>query len=522
MGSRQEMTQDNLLQLFEQSCLRYGDKTAFTCRSQMLSYRELEVATRNLAAYLQQVTDLQPGDRVAVQLPNLIEYPVAGWGILRAGMVVVNTNPRYTARELIHQFCDSGVKAIVVLAELLPLVEPLIGQTSIEHVIVVGPAKNFSTCAVSSLVTMEQAIAEGANLKLSDVHKLPDDCALLQYTGGTTGQPKAAILSHQNLKSSASLLWETLDFLEPGEEIFVAPLPLYHVYAFVGHMVIGITYGVHNVLIPEPWDIPKFVEELKAVPFTLFIGLNTLFVSLCQSDLFCELDFSHLKFTLSGGMPLTHSVANRWHQVTGCKVYEGYGLTESSAGVIINTPESYHLGSIGKPMKGIEVKVIDDDGNELEAGQAGELCLRGKPIMLGYWNQPQATEEVLSAEGWLCTGDIAVIREDGVISLVDRKKDLVLVSGFNVYPSEIESLVDKMPQVMECCAVGVPNEKTGEAVTLFIVTGDANLELQLVEQLCKENLAAYKVPSEIKILDALPKSPVGKILRRELVNIARV
>ncbi len=518
MVMSQGVEANNLLQLFEHSCRDYGEKTAFTCRNQSLSYNALEQETRNLAAHLQHVTGLEAGDRVAIQLPNIIEYPVAAWGVLRAGMIVVNTNPRYTPSELVHQFSDSGVKAIIVLAELLPLIESLLDETSIKHIIAVGPANNRPDYDAVSFIRLEQVLVEGRDQLFLPVQKTPDDCALLQYTGGTTGQPKAAVLSHKNLRSSADLLWQTLDFLAPGEEIFVAPLPLYHVYAFVGHMVIGIAYGVHNLLIPEPWDVDKFVEDLRTVPFTFFIGLNTLFIGLCRSQAFCELDFSALKFTLSGGMPLTESVASRWYEVTGCRIYEGYGLTESSAGVVINTPDCYQLGTVGKPMKGIEVKVIDDQGNQLEMEQAGELCLRGEPIMSGYWNLPKASAEVLDKEGWLRTGDIALIERSGVIRLVDRIKDLVLVSGFNVYPSEIESLVDTLPEILECCAVGVPDEKTGEAVMLFIVPFDKEVSIEKVRGLCEDHLAAYKIPKHIKVIDSLPKSAVGKVLKKDLAR----
>lgn len=512
----QEQQTQTLLSLFENSCTRYADQPVFTCEGEHLSYHQLDLVSKQLAAYLQQEGGLQPTDSVAISLPNILPYPIAAFAVLRAGLVVVNTNPRYTPRELLHQFCDSGAKALIVLEALLPLVETIIDQTDIRLVLTVGPSQQGEgTLGQARKIPFAQALKEGAQRVLEPVSIDAQDCALLQYTGGTTGQPKAAILTHQNLYASASLLWQTLDMLEEGREVFVAPLPLFHVYAFVAHLVIGVTYGVRSILIPEPWDIPKFVRAIEHEPVTFFIGLNTLFIGLCRDKDFQRLDFSHLKFTLSGGMPLNPAVAERWQQVTGCQVYEGYGLTESSAGIIVNSPGQSKLGTIGKPMVGIEAKLIDAEGRTLPNGQEGELCVRGAPITQGYWQQPEATAQVLTPDGWLMTGDVAVQDEEGFIRLVDRKKDLIIVSGFNVYPSEVEAVVNRMPQVLECCAFGVADEQSGEAVALCVVARTELPEDSVIAR-CKDELAAYKVPKSIHFMNELPKSLVGKVLRREV------
>lgn len=507
----------DLVALFESGCDTYGDEKAFSCMGNSISYLELERASRDFAAYLQHKAGLVPGDRIAIQLPNMIDYPVIVWGSLRAGLVLVNTNPQYTPRELRHQFCDSGARALVVFAELLPVLEQVLSETDIDTVVAVSLNK-VGTDPDSKLdVTLfSSALQIGARCGLDPVKVQPDDVALLQYTGGTTGLPKAAMLTHTNLLASAFSFWRTLEILHPGEEIFVAPLPLYHVYAFVSHMVIGVAFGVHSVLIANPRDVDEFVGALKGVPFSCFFGINTLFVSLCQNDEFCALDFSSLKFTLSGGTALSRSAAERWQQVTGCPVYEGYGLTEATAGVSVNTPGHYQPGTIGTPKQGVEVKVVDDDGNELPAGEVGELCVRGAQVMKGYWRQPDATREAISDRGWLYTGDMAIIQDDGFIRIVERKKDLIIVSGFNVYPNEVEAVVDSLPEVLECAAVGCADEKSGEVVKLFVVTKSAELNEESVRNHCRKNLVAYKIPKYIEFVEALPKSPVGKILRRQL------
>lgn len=512
----QDQVRHTLLSLFEDSCLRYADKPVFTCEDEHLSFRELDITSRQLATYLRQEAGLSPGDAVAIALPNILEYPIAAWGVLRAGLVVVNTNPRYTQRELLHQFCDSGAKVLIVLEALLPLIESIIDQTEIRVVLTVGSSQEGMNASCQPWrLPLSEALELGDQLNFSPAVVRADDCALLQYTGGTTGRPIAALLTHSNLYASASLLWQTLDILDEGEEVFVAPLPLFHVYAFVAHMVIGITYGVRSILIPEPSDIPRFVRTIAHEGVTVFIGLNTLFSGLCRDENFQQLNFRHLKFTLSGGMPLIPAVAHRWYQVTGCRIYEGYGLTESSAGIIVNSPEQYKLGTIGKAMQGIEVKIINAQGDILPSGDEGELCVRGAPITRGYWRQPEATAAAISSDGWLHTGDIAVQDEEGFIRLVDRKKDLIIVSGFNVYPSEVEAVVNRMPEVLECCALGIADDKSSEAVMLCVVAGSALSEALIIER-CKRELAGYKVPKKIHFMNDLPKSLVGKILRREL------
>lgn len=516
----------NLIELFERGCEHYGQSTAFSGMGRSLNYRELEQRSRQFAAYLQHKTGLKPGDRLAIQLPNLVDYPVVAWGALRAGLVLVNTNPLYTPRELLHQYSDSGARALVILAERFSTVEELLPKTDIETVICVPLfASANDDEPIEGTNHLSRVLQQGAQLSLQPIARQADDLALLQYTGGTTGLPKAAMLSHANLLASASLLWQSLDLLEAGEETFVAPLPLYHVYAFVGHIVVGMAFGVHSVLIPDPRNVDMLVTALQEVPFSFFIGINTLFVSLCQQESFRALDFSHLKYTLSGGMALSRSAAETWQRVTDCRVYEGYGLTESSAGVILNSPEHYQLGSIGKPMQGVEVQVVDEAGQTLAADEVGELCLRGQQIMLGYWQQPEASAQALSSEGWLHTGDMAVIQADGFIRIVDRKKDLIIVSGFNVYPNELEAVVDSYPGVLECAVIGCRDDKSGESIKLFVVANPAldtagigakGLSEEGLRQHCRDNLAAYKQPKQIVFIDELPKSPVGKILRREL------
>ena len=510
----------NLIELFERGCEHYGQGTAFSGMGRSLNYRELELQSRQFAAYLQHKTGLKPGDRLAIQLPNLVDYPVVAWGALRAGLVLVNTNPLYTPRELLHQYGDSGARALVVLAELLPSIEQVLPKTDIETVISVPLFASADAEELEGVTSLSSVLQQGAKLSLQPVDRQADDIALLQYTGGTTGLPKAAMLSHANLLASASLLWQSLDLLDAGEETFVAPLPLYHVYAFVGHMVIGMAFGVHSVLIPDPRNVDMLVMALQDVPFSFFIGINTLFVGLCQHEGFRALDFSHLKYTLSGGMALSRSAAETWQQVTACRVYEGYGLTESSAGVILNSPEHYQLGSIGKPMQGVEVQLVDDAGQILPAGEVGELCLRGQQIMLGYWQQPEASAQTLSVDGWLHTGDMAVIQLDGFIRIVDRKKDLIIVSGFNVYPNEVEAVVDSYPGVLECAVIGCVDDKSGESIKLFVVVDPAldkkDLSEEGLRQHCRDNLAAYKLPKQIVFIDELPKSAVGKVLKREL------
>ena len=507
---------DTLQSVFEKGAQRYKDNCAFLCGEQSISYAELMKNARDFAAYLQHETSLNPGDRIAIQLPNCVAYPVLTWGALLAGLVVVNVNPLYTKNELEHIYHDSSAKALILLGDSLDLVSGILGDTAIEQVCCISDTERQSELLKVGVVNYQTALEQGRNHTFNPINCHPNSMALLQYTGGTTGRSKGAILTHNNLISAAHSFWNTTDIFTPGEEMFVAPLPLYHVYAFVAHIVVGVAYGVTSILIPNPRDINAFCNALENRPFSLFVGINTLFNALCQSEQFRQLDFSKLKFTLSGGMALDQSIAHRWAQVTGCDINEGYGLTESSAGVIINRGETCRrLGSVGKPMIGVEIRIVDKSGQPVPQGERGELHIKGPQIMQGYWQNTAATHAVLQ-DGWLATGDIAMLDEDGFVYIVDRIKDVIIVSGFNVYPAEIEQTVNRLSEVEECAAIGVASEQTGEAVQLFVVVNDSSITPDDIIAYCRENLAAYKVPKMVNIIDGLPKSPVGKVLKRML------
>ena len=508
---------DTLLSVFEKGSQRYKNNCAFLCGEQSIHYAELTKSAREFAAYLQNETSLVPGDRIAIQLPNCIAYPVLTWGALLAGLVVVNVNPLYTKNELAHIYQDSSAKALVVLGSSIELVSGILDDSAIAHICYIDDTALQHERLSIPAVNYQTALAQGRNYSLSPVNCHPNSMALLQYTGGTTGTAKGAILTHNNLISAAHSFWNTTDIFTPGEEVFVAPLPLYHVYAFVAHIVVGVAYGVTSILIPNPRDINAFCNALENKPFSLFVGINTLFNALCHSEQFRQLDFSNLKFTLSGGMALDQSIAHKWAQVTGCHINEGYGLTESSAGVIINRGETCRrLGSVGKPMIGVDIRIVDKYGHTVNVGERGELHIKGPQIMQGYWQNTAATHAVLQ-DGWLATGDIATLDEDGFVYIVDRIKDVIIVSGFNVYPAEVEQAVNRLNEVEECAAIGVTSEQTGEAVQLFVVVNDRGIGADDIIAHCRENLAAYKVPKIVHIIDGLPKSPVGKVLKRKLV-----
>jgi len=514
---------------------RHGDKPAFSALGVTLSYRDLDRQSAAFGAYLQQ-TGLKPGDRIAVQLPNLTQYPVVVFGALRAGLVVVNTNPLYTAHEMRHQFQDSGAKALVILANCADRAAEVLPDTDIRTLIVTQVADmhrplkrvllNAAVRYLKKLVpayNLPQAVAlprvlrEGRRLTLREHLPRTDEVAILQYTGGTTGVAKGAMLTHGNLVANLLQLRSHFgSFVRPGQELFIGPLPLYHIYAFTLHCMLLLNGGNHSVLIPNPRDLDGFVKELKKWRFTGFAGLNTLFVALANHAGFQALDFSRLRFTASGGMALTRGAAERWQQVTGNGVLEGYGLTETSPGVSFNQPGAAVIGSIGLPLPLTEIRIVDDAERPLPTGQAGELWVRGPQVMAGYWRRPEATAEVLSAEGWFRTGDMAVQDADGRLRIVDRKKDMIIVSGFNVYPNEIEDVVTSLAGIRECAAIGVPDEKCGEAVCLYVVAGDEQITEESVRAYCRERLTGYKVPRFVHFCDDLPKSNVGKVLRRAL------
>ena len=521
--------------VFLEACEKYGPKPAYSCMGQTLSFADMERLTANFASYLQNHTGLEVGDRIAIQLPNVLQFPIAVFGAMRAGMVVVNTNPLYTAREMEHQFNDSGAKALLILANMAHLAEQVVPKTGIQQVIVTELAdmhpfakrllintvvkrvkKMVPAYSLPQALSFRDTLALGAKKAPLAVPLTLDDTAVLQYTGGTTGVSKGAQLLHKNLVANMMQVRELIVHILDGErEIMIAPLPLYHIYAFTVSLVMS-DMGHEMVLIPNPRDIPGFVKELSKHNFTSFAGLNTLFVALCNNKEFKALDFSHLKHTISGGMALTEAAAGTWQQVTGCQIQEAYGLTETSPAVSFNPYHDIRIGTIGKVVTGTEVKVIAEDGTDVGFNQEGELCVKGPQVMAGYWQRPEATAEVIDADGWFKTGDVAILAEDGFIRLVDRIKDMIIVSGFNVYPNEIDDIASQHPGILECAAVGVPHEVSGETVKLFVVKSDPSLTAADVIAHCREHLTAYKVPKEVEFKDDLPKTNVGKILRRAL------
>ncbi|GKQ48731.1 long-chain-fatty-acid--CoA ligase FadD1 [Pseudomonas syringae pv. theae] len=527
----------NVQAVLKQSCQRFADKPAFSNLGKTLTYGELYELSGAFAAWIQQHTDLQPGDRIAVQLPNVLQYPITVFGAIRAGLIVVNTNPLYTAREMEHQFNDSGAKALVCLANMAHLAEKVVPKTQIRQVIVTEVAdmlSPFKRLLINSVikyvkkmvpayhlpqsVRFNDVLAKGRGQPVTDVSPGAADVAVLQYTGGTTGVAKGAMLTHRNLIANM-LQCKALMASELGEgcEIIITPLPLYHIYAFTFHCMAMMLIGNHNILISNPRDLPSMVKELSKWKFSGFVGLNTLFVALCNSEGFRNLDFSALKVTLSGGMALQQAAAERWKQVTGCPVCEGYGMTETSPVATVNPSQYIQMGTIGIPVPSTLCKVIDDAGNELAFGETGELCIKGPQVMKGYWQRQEATDEMLDSDGWLKTGDIAIIQPDGYIRIVDRKKDMILISGFNVYPNELEDVLVTLPGVLQCAAIGIPDEKSGESIKVFVVTkpGVTLTKDQIMVHM-RANLTAYKVPRSVEFRDVLPTTNVGKILRREL------
>ncbi|QYK08339.1 long-chain-fatty-acid--CoA ligase [Shewanella mangrovisoli] len=519
----------SLIDLIERTSQRFGDKTAYACLGKTSSFNDIERDSRYFAAYLQNNTNLKPGDRIAIQLPNITQFVIAAYGALRAGLILVNTNPLYTERELIHQFNDSGAKALVVLSDLLPTLAKVVATTPIELVISTHPLdlidpqvqpktglKNVEFC---------QVLKQGAELPFSRFVPAVNDLAALQYTGGTTGLSKGAMLTHGNMLANAAQVKSRIgSVISDGEDIFVAPLPIYHIYAFMVNLVLYFECGGCSVLIPNPRDIGGLIKTLAKYPFTGFAGLNTLFVALCHQPEFKALDFSHLKITISGGTALTAAAANIWQQTTGNTISEGYGLSETSPVISLNAPGYQKIGTIGKPVLVTEVKLLDENGNEVAQGEAGELAARGPQVMRGYWNNPQETANVMTADGFFKTGDIAILNEEGFHQIVDRKKDMIIVSGFNVYPNEVENVLASHPNIIECAVVGVKDEHSGEAVKAFVVLKDDSQDHEQMKtailNFCREQLTAYKLPKLIEFMPQLPKSTVGKILRRELKHQA--
>ncbi len=537
INSRVDIDQfENLLAMFDAALAKYADKPVFSSLGCTLTLRELDRLSRRFAAFLQQQPQLQRGDRIAIQLPNLIQYPVALFGAMRAGLIVVNTNPLYSAPEVEHQLNDAGAKALVVLANFAHGAASILKNTGVRVVVVTEladlhpPLKrtliNFAARYIKRMVppySIPGAIRFNAALRAGDVTKLraaaprSNDIAVLQYTGGTTGVAKGAMLSHRNLVANAlqsKAMFDTYG-LTAANEVFLLPLPLYHIYTFTFSMIM-LNGGNHCVLIPNPRDLGSITQAMQQYPVTGFCGLNTLFVALCQREDFVALDFRRMKVTISGGMALTSAAAQKWKQITGTEIYEGYGLTEASPVVSVNPGTNNQPGTIGLPLIETEIKILDDQGQALDINQPGELCVKGPQVMLGYWQREDETRQVLDADGWLRTGDVALVREDGFVKIVDRIKDMIVVSGFKVFPGEVEEVISHHPDVLECAAIGVPDEHSGEVVKVFVVPRRPDLTEKEIRDFCHQHLTGYKVPKHVEFRQELPKSNVGKVLRREL------
>ncbi|WP_151670551.1 AMP-binding protein [Nitrincola schmidtii] len=526
---------NNIVDVFEQSCQTFASKPSFTSFGRTLNYAELHELADAFAVYLQKETDLKPGDRIAIQLPNLIQYPVVLFGALKAGLVIVNTNPLYTPREMEHQFKDSGAKALVIHKSMAHKAQDFIANTDINTVFLtqVGDLHGFvKRCLLNAAVKyikkmepdfylpgalhLREVLMKYVGQKPSPVTINTDDIAVLQYTGGTTGLSKGAVLTHGNLISNMLQGVNVLDEAAEGcVETVIAPLPLYHIYAFTISLVV-MGYGGHSVLIPNPRDIPGFVKEMQKWQMSAFMGLNTLFIALCNNPDFKSVDFSKFTLTISGGCALTHKAADLWKEVTGCEIMEGYGLTETSPVVSINRPGAIKLGTIGVPVAETIVVILDPDGEPVADGVPGELCVKGPQVMVGYWQREKETAACFTDDGYFLTGDVAVREEGGYLRIVDRAKDMILVSGFNVYPNEVEDVFCSHPAILECAAIGIADEHSGEVVKLFAVARDEKPDVEELKTWSKEYLTRYKIPKQIEFVDELPKTNVGKVLRRML------
>ncbi|MEW6981853.1 long-chain-fatty-acid--CoA ligase FadD [Colwelliaceae bacterium 6471] len=526
----------SLVDMFNKYAGIYADRTAFINMGAEISYRELENQAKAFAAYLQHELGLVKGDRFAIMVPNTLQYPIALFGALLAGLVVVNVNPLYTARELEHQLKDSGAKAMLVIENFGQTLEEVIDRTPVEHVIltslgdrlgmVKGGIVNFAVKYVKKLVPkfkladairFNTVLSKGENLPYTPVLLEGEDLAFLQYTGGTTGVSKGAMLTHRNMVANLEQAKAAIKpLLEEGKELVVTALPLYHIFALTANCLTFITLGGTNLLITNPRDMPSFVKELSKYPFTAITGVNTLFNGLLHTHGFKDLDFSHLKMSLGGGMAVQRPVAERWQKVTSTRLLEGYGLTECSPMVTLSpyNLEAYD-GSIGIPASSTDIRIVKDDGSEAEIGEAGEMWVKGPQVMKGYYNRPDETAEILK-DGWLATGDVASMDERGFFRIVDRKKDMIIVSGFNVFPNEIEEVLMMHDGVLEAAAVGVPNDICGEIVKVFVVLKDPKITEEDIIKHCRKNLTNYKIPKLVEFRDELPKTNVGKILRREL------
>ncbi|HKJ16949.1 MAG TPA: AMP-binding protein [Xanthomonadales bacterium] len=527
----------SVLDVFERSCRKFSDRVAFTCMGKSMTYSELDAMSRDFAAWLQD-HGLKKGDRLALMMPNLLQYPVALFGGMRAGLTIVNTNPLYTRRELRHQLSDAGARAIVVLSNQAHVLEKVLDDVPIEQVITTEAGdllgfpkklivnfvvkhvkKGIPAWNISTATSFSEVLNKGAGKSLTQPDLTLEDIAFLQYTGGTTGVAKGAMLTHKNIVANMtqSRLWLGASGIGNDPETVITALPLYHIFALTANCLVFMYLGGTNALIPDPRNMKGFVEELDKIPFTVITGVNTLFNGLLNTPGFADLDFSKLKGTLGGGMAVQRAVAEKWKKVTGVTLIEAYGLTETSPAACINPMDlKEYNGCIGLPIPSTECAIMGEDGSFLAQGETGELCVRGPQVMKGYWQRPEATAEVMTEDGWLKTGDMAMMTPEGFFKIVDRKKDMILVSGFNVYPNEIEDVFAAHEKVLEVAAIGKPDDHSGEVVKVCVVKSDPSLTEQELRDYGRENLTGYKRPKVIEFFDELPKSNVGKILRREL------
>lgn len=523
---------------FVDQCLKkFGPDVAYTNLGKEMTFAEVDKAAENFAAYLQSL-GLKKGDRIAIQMPNCLQYPVALFGAVRAGLIIVNTNPLYTAREMAHQFHDSGAKAIVVLSNFADKVEQILPDTHIEHVIITdigdmvgglkGAIVNFVVKYIKKMVPkynlpkavrFKAALSKGASSTFTPVASSLDDVGFLQYTGGTTGVSKGATLTHGNIIANMMMLfeWMKVSGVKEREETVITALPLYHIFAFTINCLTMLKLGARNVLITNPRDMPAFIKDMSKENISVITGVNTLFNGLLNNEEFRKLNFSNLKIAMGGGMAVQRAVNERWKELTGQPIIEGYGLSETSPVLTANPLDGTdQIGSIGMPVPNTDVGIFDEDGKRLGVGERGEICAKGPQVMQGYWGRENETNKVFYEGGWFRTGDIGIMAEDGFFKIVDRIKDMILVSGFNVYPNEVEDVVAMHPGVLECAAIGVPDAKSTEAVKIFIVKKDPNMTKESLKEFCKDKLTGYKMPKHVEFAEELPKSNVGKILRRKI------
>jgi long-chain acyl-CoA synthetase len=528
-----------LVDMIDASLKKYGDAPAFVCMGKSLSFREIDHLSNQFGAYLQS-KGLVPGDRIAIMMPNLLQYPIALFGALRAGLIIVNTNPLYTPREMRHQFVDSGAKAIVIVENFASNLEEIIKDTDIKTVIVAsigemlglkGIIVNFVVRYVKkmvpkynldNIVTFGSALEQGKKLTMNRHRSNGEETIILQYTGGTTGLSKGAMLTNRNLLANMQQIRATLmPKMQEGKDTALCPLPLYHIFAFTVNCLAIMSIGGKNILITNARDLPALIKDWKTHNPTILTGINTLFNGLLNHPDFASIDFSNLRITCGGGMAVQKAVAERWQKTTGCDLIEGYGMTESSPVITVNPLDgTLRIGTIGMPVPSTDVRIVDDAGNTIAIGEVGEIQAKGPQVMKGYWQRPEATTEVLK-DGWLSTGDMGFMHPDGFFQIVDRKKDMILVSGFNVYPNEIEDVLAMHPKILESAAVGEPDEKSGEIVKIFVVKKDQSLTKEEILEHCKKNLTGYKCPKIIEFRTELPKTNVGKILRKELRSVKK-